>query len=74
MRDQFLSALAAYPPDPAPDPVLFKDACAAAELMAEACHSIDANEVTVMVGDASVTFLRHDVPRVPMKKNYTVEA
>ena len=74
MPSQLSSALEHVRPDPEPDRVLFKDACAAAELMAEACVSIDATEVTVMVGSCSVTFLRHDRPRVPIKKNFRVEA
>ena len=74
MPSQLSSALEHVQPDPEPDRVLFRDACAAAELMAEACVSIDATEVTVMVGACSVTFLRHDRPRVPVKKYYKVEA
>ena len=74
MPSQLSSVLENVQPEPQPDRVLFRDACAAAELMAEACVSIDATEVTVMVGSCSVTFLRHDRPRVPIKKNYRVQA
>jgi hypothetical protein len=74
MPSPLSSALEHIKPEPEPDRVLFRDACAAAELMAEACVSIDATEVTVMVGSCSVTFLRHDRARVPPKNSYTVMA
>ena len=67
MQSPLSSALEHVRPTPLPPPETYAEAVKAAKRMAKACRALDANEITVMVGNTSVTFRRHDRPRVPPK-------
>ena len=66
MPSPLSSALEHVKPTPLPDPADYKAVVAAAKKMAKACRSIDTTEFSVQIGDVSVTYLRHDRPRVPI--------